>query len=73
MTGPRDRIPAAGRVTMADLVRLGVPAPTVRGWVRQGRLTRIGGSTRYPEYDAPVALDLIECWKPRGTGRADPT
>lgn len=72
MTGPRDRVPPTGRLTRADLERLGVPAPTVRGWVRKGCLSRIGGSERYPEFDAEAALALVERWKPRSGGHSDP-
>ncbi|MFD4658015.1 type IV toxin-antitoxin system AbiEi family antitoxin domain-containing protein [Kitasatospora sp. NPDC058444] len=70
MTGPRDRVPPTGRVTRADLGRLGVPAATVRGWVHRGRLVRVGGSDHYPEYDAEAALALVSQWKPRGSDPA---
>ncbi|MFE7559653.1 hypothetical protein [Kitasatospora sp. NPDC057500] len=64
-TGPRDRVPLPGRITRAQLEALGVPASTVRGWVLHRRLVRIGGSARYPEYDADQALALVEAWQPR--------
>ncbi|WP_157882155.1 hypothetical protein [Streptomyces rubellomurinus] len=59
----RNRVPATGRITAADLGRLGVPAPTIRSWVHRGSLTRIGGTTRYPEFDAAQALRLVYRWQ----------
>ncbi|GAA1406220.1 hypothetical protein GCM10009639_53800 [Kitasatospora putterlickiae] len=63
--GPRDRVPLPGRITRVQLEALGVPASTVRSWVIRDDLVRIGGSTRYPEYDADQALALVEAWRPR--------
>ncbi|MFE2106658.1 hypothetical protein ACFXAF_12435 [Kitasatospora sp. NPDC059463] len=64
-TGPRTRVPPPGRITRAQLEALGVPAETVRTWVHRSRLARVGGSPRYPEYDATQALALVEAWRPR--------
>ncbi|OKI22220.1 hypothetical protein A6A07_34670 [Streptomyces sp. CB03911] len=60
MTGARDRLPAPGLMTPADIVRLGVPAATVRDWVRRRRLARAGGSPRYPTYRTEDVAPLIE-------------
>ncbi len=60
MTGARDRLPRPGLLTRADVEALGVPAATLRDWVRRGRLTRAGGSVRYPTYRAEDVGPLIE-------------
>ncbi|MCX4686779.1 hypothetical protein OG401_21100 [Kitasatospora purpeofusca] len=64
-TSPRSRIPPVGRITRADLTALGVPAATVRSWSHRRLLGRVGGTERYPEYDAAQALALVEAWQAR--------
>ncbi|MFD9064201.1 hypothetical protein ACFVZ3_22060 [Kitasatospora purpeofusca] len=59
------RVPPAGRITRADLTALGVPASTVRSWTHRRLLARVGGTARYPEYDADQALALVEAWQAR--------
>ncbi|MGV9271567.1 helix-turn-helix domain-containing protein, partial [Kitasatospora sp. NPDC003701] len=54
-----------GLLTMDDVARLGVPAATVRDWVRRGRLRKAGGTARYPRFRATDIVPLIEAWTPR--------
>ncbi|MFD8318613.1 helix-turn-helix domain-containing protein [Kitasatospora purpeofusca] len=56
----RDRIPPAGLLTTDDITRLGVPAATVRDWVRRGRLQHAGGTARFPRYRVEDVLPLVE-------------
>ncbi|WP_033818894.1 helix-turn-helix domain-containing protein [Kitasatospora sp. MBT63] len=61
MTGARTRTPPPGYLTTQQITALGVPAATVRDWVRRGRLTAApGGTVRYPWYRTDDVLPLIE-------------